>query len=211
MDNRIATISLVIAIFSLVVAFLNVYWSHWRRAVFKIVVGPILNISHPEKGVSILVPVTFLNYGQKLGVVYRCAMTVNRKENTEQYYYFQWRFFHSYDKGKGMFNVDQDAAPVAVPGRSTLSRTVLFHWDKEGNDSLEFKEGLYVLSFYFWTEQNDYPSLIVQRTLNIDRERSDMLESYRSTKNSLNVDFVLDKDTENRRMTSGDVKKHLTP
>jgi hypothetical protein len=151
--------STIIAIVSLLISLVTLVFSQLRRAKITAFLGPYITLGYPVGGgFSINLPVTFSNHGAITGSVFRAAITLHRKDASNERYFMQWDSYLKLDTSSpNKWVHDEIAHALAIPGKSIVAKTTLFVWDPTSQPSLLVRQGEYELVFYFWTSDNAVP------------------------------------------------------
>jgi hypothetical protein len=151
-------VPILISSFALMVSFLSLYFTAIRPARLEILPGEEVFLSHFSEGnFSISVPVSFINHGARTGVVRRLALLVQPPGEEDPYLLEPLNFQKVDDKGG--FHVEAMVAPVAVGGRQSVTKQVIFRSSYERPKEFQVvSPGIYHFRLLTWTTQESGPT-----------------------------------------------------
>jgi hypothetical protein len=199
-----AYVSTVIALSSLVVSVVALFFSQLRSPKISSVIGPNFKVYYPvDGGFGVYLPVTFLNESPRTGTVHRCGISIFRKSSLDEKFFMEWRYFMVLNPStNSSFKFDEGAHALAIPGKSSTAKLVWLTWRSDSTPELVIAEGDYVLIFHYWLGLDDKPQNALHEFY-IDRSTHALLDKYRATKDSIVVDLLLDKKiAANKLLTS---------
>ena len=175
--------------------------------------GPQIHVFHPsDGGFGIVIPVTFVNAGSRMGVTNRCALTL-RYHVDKRWYKFEWESFRSYkdvgDKPGKRLDFEQVAGPVALQGRSSTTKLVRFLWHADSQAPLTLQEGSYELGTYAWTRRGERPDRASKHTFTVSAAQATELARRNVARVSDVLTFVLDPAAAENQVLSEDEYRQL--
>jgi len=205
--------SLIISIFSLLVAGAALYFSHLRKADIKAVLGPQIDVYHHdyEAGVStgFIIPVSFVNDSPSTGTVIKAAISIHEKGCEDERFFMQWLKFDYSDEKSGKWEHEEDAHPIVLGAKSGVHKNLWCMWFAHNSKKLEFNKGTYEICLHYWTSEKKEPTKVV-KTFFVSNEVADVFGKWRSSKQTNSIKFVLDKELEyNKLMNSDEFSKLL--
>jgi hypothetical protein len=202
-------LSTVIALWSLAISALALFFSQFRGPKLSNVVGPELKIYYPsDGGLGVYVPATFLNRSSKTGTVLSCGISILRKASPDERFFMEWRFFVALDPDLS-YRLEEPAHALAIPGNSSATKIIWLTWRSASTPELRMTEGEYELVFHYWPGSDEKPCNDPHEFY-IDKTTAEELEGYRVKKQSRVVDLLLDKKiASNRLLTSYESKSLL--
>ncbi len=203
-------ISIVIAFISLSVS-AGTFFLTQRPPVLESYIGPIIKVYYPsDGGFAFYLPISFINYASRTGVVVRSAVIIYRKDTPQEQYFIEWDSFSTFTSDENSWTFSEVASILAIPGKSAVSKIAWFRWKPSSHPTLQIRPGEYILTFYYWTKSKGRPQVDVPHELYISNELFEELEKYRSDSKSTIVDVVLDRQiAKNRSMTLHEANKIL--
>ncbi|NEO40141.1 MAG: hypothetical protein F6J90_28890 [Moorea sp. SIOASIH] len=168
-------ITILIALFSLLVSIAVAYTSNFRKANLKLSLGrniiffPTYLVTPANKkivGLGFNLPITFYNWSPQGGTIQRIRLVVGRKDN-DNFYDMAWTTFVKIDSG-GNFQDENLAQPIPVHARSSVNKIVRFDWSPElGGKEFDLQVGNYELRIYGWTQNTQKPDLKYMASFNL--------------------------------------------
>jgi hypothetical protein len=199
-----------IALLSLVVSAITLFFTQLRGADLHHVIGPEFKVYYPaDGGFALYLPATFLNKSSQTGTILKCGVTLFNSANPEGRYYMEWRSFSRLDPASQNWLYEEMAHAIAIGGHESTTKIIWFSWRASSTPLLHLTEGQYVLSFHYWTMLNGKPGTS-QHGFYIDEPTRIELDQYLANKRNTVVDIVLDKQIpSNKIMTSFESKSLL--
>ena len=120
-----AAFSNIVALLALVFSCFSYYETAWKADNLRLYAAPQIEFADAFNGVfdAFGLPVTIANTGARSGVALSFEMTVENLQSGEKKNYFGAEF----GAWKASFNNEAEPfAPIAVPGRETATRRILF-------------------------------------------------------------------------------------
>lgn len=169
-----------IALIGLALALLSLYLTQIREPDVSVHLGQEIFVYHPGAGnLRLLAPVSFINNASRIGTVFRIAVLLTRDSIPSQTYIMNWQSFQMLE---GSWKKESDAAMVAVPPNSSVSKTIQFHW--EGKDDLSISSGAYTLRLAIWDAATRKPSSNQKYNFVVSEETAKEIRSKRVPKNN---------------------------
>lgn len=134
---------------------LSLYQSVIKQPDLRVYVPPVMHLGRDDSGKleTISIPITISNRGAREGTVLSLDLLV-RAQAGENSRIFYSAYFGSRPKAE-----NEPFAPIAVPGRSSFSGTVLFYPKSEGKNVI-IEKGAYDISMVLNTRFDDSLGLI---------------------------------------------------
>jgi hypothetical protein len=202
--------STVISLLALIVSAISLFYSQLRPPSISSVVGPEIRIYYPpDGGFGIYMPATFLNQSPRTGTIRRCAITLYPKNNSEERFFMDWRYFFRLKPDGLGFEMEQIASAFAIPESQSVSKLIWFTWRSNSTPPLQIAAGEYVLVFHYWTgltgmPHNDFHEFFIDDQTHVELDQARIVKSPRA------FEIVLDKTIgPNRVMTSSESKSLL--
>lgn len=146
---------LVVSIASFCISVFALYYSQWQGPQIHAVLGPAFEMGFTRNnGFNLLVPVTLINSGTNPGSVGNAGIVLHRDDSPQKQYLMMWRSFWKCDKNYH-WEFEGPVHPVAIPGKSSVSKFMMFNWDTD--TKLTFDEGKYTLTLVFWQDDMQEP------------------------------------------------------
>jgi hypothetical protein len=188
MEAKLA-IPILISCFALLVSVLTLYYSQLRAAAVTIVAGEHVNISYFTVGnVAMTIPISVANNGARTAIVRRVALMIQQAGAIEGYL-VEPLFYQRIDE-HGNFVHDSQPHPIAVPGRSTETKQVLFRSSYERPSEFRFaKPGAYRLTVLAWVRNSIEPQAAETFSIILSDEEVEKLEQYRTGHESTSLRF----------------------
>jgi hypothetical protein len=192
-STEMIIVTTMISLLSLIVSAVTLFLAQLRAPKLTSIVGPEIQIYYPrDGGFGVYIPVSFVNESPKTGVVKRCGVSVFRKSSQEdERYFMEWRFFVDLNPDLS-FTLKEAAHALAVPGKSSIAKTLWLTWRAASSPELIIAEGAYALVFHYWHASDDKPRNDMHEFY-VDHFTWQELEKYRTSKNSTVVNLLLDK------------------
>ncbi len=93
--------SIVISIFSLVVASVTLYLSQFRGPQLSHVAGPtIVTYYGSDGGFGLFLPITFINKSARTGTIIRCGITIFKASSPEERFFMEWYAFSRWEEDR---------------------------------------------------------------------------------------------------------------
>ena len=180
-------IPLIVSCLALGVSILTLYFSQLRAAAITIIAGEHLNIYYFAQGnCAVTLPISVANNGARIAVVRRVALLIKEGGSPEGYL-VEPLFYDRIDE-QGDFQHEFQPYPIAVPGRSTETKQILFRSSFERPDEFRFfKSGLYKITVLAWLKNSVEPQAADSFSILIADEDLATLERYRAEKKSTSV------------------------
>jgi hypothetical protein len=200
--HSVIDLSTSIALLSLVISGVALFFSQLRAPRLSQVSGPEFQIYYPQDGgFGVYLPVSFLNKSPNTGTIVRCGITLFKKSNPEERFYMEWRFFIRLGPDSNPIK-EELAHAITVPGMSSVTKTIWLTWRANSVPQIQIVEGEYAMVFHYWTHPSGKPNNDCHEFY-IDKATQSELESYRSSKQSYVVTLALDKKfASNKLLTS---------
>ncbi|NEQ58695.1 MAG: hypothetical protein F6K53_15340 [Moorea sp. SIO4A1] len=169
-------ITIIIALFSLLVSIAVAYTSNFRKANLKLSLGrniiffpTYITVPTGNKnivGLGFNLPITFYNWSPQGGTIQRIRLVVGRKDN-DNFYDMAWTTFVKIESA-GNFQDENLAQPIPVQARSSVNKIVRFDWSPElGGKEFDLQVGNYELRIYGWTQNTQKPDLKYMASFNL--------------------------------------------
>ena len=149
-----AEAALCVALLSLIVSGLTLYFNHLRRPRISLIVGSTIGLNHYDDGFSIHFPLTFNNAAHRPGLVNRCSLVLSKPDGGQVSHYIEWTEFRKRDQENRINVRDEFAGPLQIPDCSSVTKLAWFRWR---NGPEIFIEGKYQLELIVWKENNNRP------------------------------------------------------
>lgn len=175
-------VPIAISCFSLVVSAIALYFSQFTRAEIDVVAGEWINVYHFGEGnCGITLSISVANRGAQLATVRRFGLLINAA-NSKQGYLMEPIFYQKIDE-KGDFLHDSQPVPVAIPGRSTETRQVLFRSSLEKPEEFQFtKAGTWQITVLAWIKDSVEPQGAAFFSLDVSDDDAETLKKRRNEK-----------------------------
>jgi hypothetical protein len=153
-----AWIPIIISIISLLISLTSLYFAYLRPADVRMIVGRSLLLSNSYLeldagrkwgGVSFVIPLTFHNWSPVGSVVHQVRIVIEKQGDFKNFS-IVWGGFLPFQEGKTNIDERSMAHPLAIPGKSTITKFVRFDWSPSEKE-LEIEKGYYNLTLYAWT------------------------------------------------------------
>jgi hypothetical protein len=102
-------------------------------------------------GTGILIPMTFFNWSPNGGSILECRITIARADNSNEIFDIGWSEFSEMLQGERRMGNGGFAQPIALPPKSSLTKTILFVWFPSNENKLIIYSGQYVMNVLVWT------------------------------------------------------------
>jgi hypothetical protein len=180
-------IPVLVSALALGVAFVTLYFSQLRAAAITITAGEHVNIWYFTEGnCAATLPINVANNGARTAVVRRLALLIQEGGSTEGYL-FEPVFYDRIDED-GNFQHESQPHPIAVPGRSTETKQILFRSSLERPEEFRFrKAGSYRLTVVAWLKNSVKPQAADTFSLLITDTDLETLEKYRAENQATSV------------------------
>jgi hypothetical protein len=201
-------IFLIISSLSLLVSLTVGYFAYFQAAKPKILIGSNLilfnsaTLTPTEEvwgGVTFVLPLTFYNWSPKGGSIQQVRLIIGQKDNPKEYFDMAWSNFVKFVDGVTW--EDEDVAqPIAISGRSSVTKFVRFDWSPLAGEKLHLKPSQYEMTILVWTNSNvEKPNLVEERSFYITEV---VYTEYQATvSNQMSFGFWIPID-DNRRINS---------
>lgn len=144
-------LSWILAVISIILSIITLYYSFLRPAKLKIYIGPYLIISKQDSYFAFNVPFTFANKSNQTGVIQRCSMIITRIQKPQANYFMLWKTFRKLNANGDSWIQGDSISSIAVIAKSTEYRNIEFTWPFDTSTTLKLEEGDYQLHFHFWS------------------------------------------------------------
>lgn len=201
-------IFLIISSLSLLVSLSVGYLAYFQAAKPKILIGSNLilfnsaTVTPTEEvwgGVTFVLPLTFYNWSPRGGSIQQVRLIIGQKENPKEYFDMAWSNFVKFIDG--ITWEDEDVAqPIAISGRSSVTKFVRFDWSPLAGETLQIKSGQYEMVILVWTNGNiEKPNLVQEQSFYITEAVN--AEYQTTVSNQMSFGFWIPIN-DNRRMNS---------
>ncbi|MBI3438880.1 MAG: hypothetical protein HY054_09595 [Proteobacteria bacterium] len=188
-------ISLLVALASVAVSIWTLFVTQLSAARITVELGPILKFYHPrDGGFAAYVPLTFVNFGARVGVVSRIVLTLSPSGH-EQRYEMEWSSFSRYDGANWVY--DSIVHPLPVDGHGAQHKLVWFSWQASSRPELNLTAGNLDCEVRCWVSGRSFP-LVARRRLTISKEQQQRLDEWRAANNAATVEVRTDGVERNR-------------
>ena len=203
--------SIVVSIISLLVSLATLYLTQFRPPSLVTNIGPTIQAYHYSAGgLALIVPVAIGNQAPTGGSVERAAITLYRKDDSQQRFFMAWDRFMTYRYETTSWEPGDIAHALPITGQSSVVRLVRFSWEQYSRPELELQTGEYVLVFHYWVPGEGRPKTTVHG-FSVTKDMADALAGYRKTKVPWNIHITLDKQIDhNKLMTEHEFRTLLT-
>lgn len=191
--------SLLISLASLVLSITVAYFSYFRFAEIKLLIGRNITL-FPSKvktpngdvlGITFNIPVTFYNWSPQGGTIYKMRLAIGRQQQGE-YYDMTWVTFVKIGSS-GNFEDEGLAQPISLSGRSSINKIIRFDWNPEfTGEKFDIQVGKFDLMIFAWTKDREKPDLRYSRAFTIRDEQFTKYGSAMSTNLSVPIWLSLD-------------------
>ena len=175
-------LTLSLSVLAVVVSLANLYLTQLRRARLELHAGEHLKVNYFVKGnFGAALPVAVTNDGANVGIVLRFGLLMQHADSGEAYLLEPV----SYQRltAEGVLEDESDATPIAVPGRNTAAKNVLFRSSLDRPDEYRLaKAGRYNVTLLAWETESSKPSLHRRFSVEVSPEAIGLLNSYREQK-----------------------------
>jgi len=132
-------IPIILSSLALGMSILTIYFSLLQRAALRVIAGEHINVStYKEGNCAVNLPLTFANNGARIAIIRRLALLVQRSGSADGYLLEPVFYEHVDDDGN--FKHASQPTPIAVIGRSTDTKQVLFRSSLERPEELRFAD-----------------------------------------------------------------------
>ncbi|MCK4284298.1 MAG: hypothetical protein KAX44_08280 [Candidatus Brocadiae bacterium] len=183
-------ISDAVALLSLVIACTVLFLTQFRRPRVGVHFSPVLKSYYRKDGsLAFYLTVTFDNSALTPGLVRHVAMVLHRRDNPKARFLMPWRSFASYSFDEKRWWATEMARALAVPGRSSVDKTIWFAWEGRAPD-LALEKGEYEIELLWW----DARDLVRRsaRTVHVTERIQQKFQEYREKAKTSFVDLPLD-------------------
>ncbi len=166
---RLRNLEPVAALAALVIAIATLYLTVLQGPHFTVCFGPKLHLFTPtDGGFAVITDVSFTNTGSRMGVVLSTALTMKRHPSDETYG-VAWDTFRAYRETEGHYELklEQEAVPIPVLGRSSVTKLVRFLWGADTERPLVLEEGSYQVDLQVWTSGSGKPDVVLTQELEV--------------------------------------------
>lgn len=189
--------SLYISAFSFLVSFITLYLTQFQKPIISFHPGHTLGVSHTGSGFDLYAPITFVNSAQRTGIVLKSAVVISFPGEQSKYQYIEWTEFKNYDSENKRYNRETFAGPLAIAGKSSEHRIVLFRW-KQGQVSLI--PGVYRVAFYVWISGSDRPEIVSVHEGEISDQSAKKLNEFKAENKFLIHYFLINQQIESNKI-----------
>jgi len=173
-------IPIILSCLALGMSILTVYFSLLQPAALRVIAGEHINLSTFKEGnCAVNLPV-------RIAIIRRLALLVQRSGSAEGYLLEPVFYEHVDDDGN--FKHESQATPIAVIGRSTDTKQILFRSSLERPEEFRFAEaGSYQMTILGWLKGKPEPQVTDTFTVTISNATLADLERYRAEKSTSSV------------------------
>jgi hypothetical protein len=201
--------STIISAISLAVSIVVICLVYLRPPSITSVLGPKIMLYYKDfdrerATFGLQVPVVFLNTAMKTGLVSSAWLLVHREDTPQERYPMEWNKFGKFTEKGWVF--EDEAQPLAVPGNSSVARTICFYWQYDANPKLVLREGVYNVSLCFQVERRGHLKMKTKsHKMHISSSQCSLLEDKRAKRSSETVYTRLDVEPQaNQLMTESE-------
>ena len=186
MDAKVF-IPIAISCLAIGVSVVTLYFSQLRSAVVAVVAGEHLNIYYFQEGnCAVTLPISVANNGARTAIVRRVALLIQEGGSAEGYL-LEPIFYDRIDEN-GNFQHDTQPLPIAVPGRSTETKQILFRSSFDRPSEFHFlKAGTYKATVLAWLRSSVEPQAADSFSFIISDEELAQLEKNRASKSASSI------------------------
>ena len=200
-----------IAGISLILSIVTLYISHLKKPDLSASAGPkIVAGAHPGY-IHFTIPVSIINSSPSTGVIKQMALTITRRNEPEKNYYLNWHGFYKISDD-GSTWIHQDVAhSIAIPGHSTVTKSIDFRWFSNSKPKFQLEEGSYIFRIDLWSN-GDKPVATLKHELQISQREAKEFQNKipEEKKQNNNIIYLyLDKDIDVNRLLTKHEVKHL--
>jgi YD repeat-containing protein len=206
-----STIISVVSLGVSIVVFILVYL---RPPSITSVLGPKIMLYYKDfdfettrETFGLQVPVAFLNTAMKTGLVLSAWLLIHREDTPQERYRMEWNKFGKFTEKGWVF--EDEAHALAVPGNSSVARTICFYWQWDSDPKLVLREGVYNVALCFQVERCGHLKMKIKtHEMRISRRQYRDLEDKRAKRSSETVYARLDVELPaNQIMTESESRK----
>lgn len=206
-------ISILISVFSLIVAVSALYFSQLKKAKIIPIIGPQLIVYHHDydHGMStgFIIPTSFLNNSPSTGNVIRTSFSIQKSDKSEEAYYMQWQKFEKNNDAEGKWDHESEAHPLVITPRSGIHKNIWLMWHANHKRKLIFEKGQYTITTYLWSNESSKPTKFSKQFL-VTEELVKLLENNRNQKAFNGVSLQIEKELEiNKLLSEAELEKLL--
>jgi hypothetical protein len=201
------TMTIIISTLSLIVSLVVAYYSNFRSASIKLLLGRnIVFFFVPGRstgGVGFNIPITFYNWSPEGGTIYRIRLVIGR-QNSDDYYDMAWTTFVKITSESNF--ADQDLAqPIPIEGRSSVNKIIRFDWSPElGGKPFDIQASKYDIIIYGWTQDAKKPDLKYKVSFSIKKNDHEKYEANIAANQSESIWVSLDENANPNQVASKD-------
>lgn len=205
--------SLIISVFSLLVASAALYFSQLRKANIKAILGPQIDIYHHDYAVGgstgFIIPVSFINDSPSTGTIIKAGISIYEKGCEDERFFMQWLKFEVLDEKTVKWEHEEDAHPIVLSAKSGVHKNIWCMWVATNSKKLHLNKGTYEICLHYWTSENKTP-IKVKKAFFVSKEAENIFTKWREEHITNSLKFVLDKELEyNKLMNAVEFNKLL--
>jgi hypothetical protein len=210
----LSTISIFVAIISLIVSFTALYLSYLKKPSLSAYAGPPMLACYDNSGLTLTVPVTIANSAPKTGIVRRSSLTIKKEDSKQRNFYLEWNSFRKLTADGSTWVQAGTTHAIPIIGHSTDTKYIKYVWNYSSKPEFRFEEGTYKLRFDFWSDhEKPFETAIHMLTLSttdVKEIDTSMTKDESGRTNSKVVYLSLDSDTtKNKVLTDKELKTLL--
>jgi len=215
--NALTLIPMIISIISLLVSLIIAYLVYLRPANPKMLVNTLLSF-YPMPGnpnpsaVGFYLPITFYNWSPTGGSILEVRMIVSHTDNPSQNFDMMWLDFNDtieLEDGRPKWELTGKAQPIAIPGRSSISKTIRFGWFFYGNSPMNIREGRYRVIVLAWTHTKKKPNLKEEFFFTITNEQMLVYQQHITNQTPLTIEVFLRENSRSNNIFTDEQVKQL--
>jgi len=205
-------IAIIISIFSLLVAFAALHFSHLKKAKLKAIIGPQIIVYHADyeykTSTGFIIPISFLNDSPSRGDIIRTSITIQKADKSEEAYYMQGLKFEFLNESNNQWLHECNAHPLVIPPKSGIHKNIWFMWLASNQRKLNFDKGMYLITLYMWNSQSSSPTLVAKEVL-ITKEIHEQLVKNKNDKSTSGVSLPIENELENNKLINNQQLERL--
>jgi hypothetical protein len=191
---------ITISIVSLVVTLVTAYVSNFERSKPSVLVASQISIYNlpfqaPEGiiwgGTGVLIPMTFFNWSPNGGSIVECRITIAKTGNSNQIFDMRWGEFSEMLQTERRMGYAGFAQPIALPPKSSITKTILFAWYFSNDKNLTIDQGQYALNVLAWTTSSPKPNIRQSFGFSISDEMAQAFAFFLKNQNPSTIDVSI--------------------